>query len=156
VIDVPDWFDDVFALQDAIMGWEVTQSLAYERIHLAERISPVTRQMMAEKALTTAEEYNAAQKLLPEIRDRFEAMLDGFDAIITPAAPGEAPEGMPTGDPLFNRAWTVLHVPCLTLPAITGPKGLPVGVQVIGRRNDDKQLLATAAYVEDSWKAERG
>lgn len=156
VIDVPDWFDGVFALQDAIMGWEVTQSLAYEYLHLTDRISPITVKMLDEKALTTAEEYIAARKILPELRQRFDAMLEGFDAIITPAAPGEAPEGMPTGDPLFNRAWTVLHVPCLTLPAITGPKGLPVGVQVIGRRDDDKRLLATAAFVEDCWKARRG
>lgn len=153
VIDVPDWFESVFALQDAIMGWEVTQSLAYERIHLADRISDVTKAMMAEKALTTVEEYMQARRLLPELRNRFDAMLEGFDALITIAAPGEAPEGMPTGDPLFNRAWTVLHPPCITVPAITGPKGLPVGVQVIGCRDDDRRLLAAAAFVEDSWKA---
>lgn len=155
-IAVPDWFDEIFTLQDAIMGWEVTQSLAYERKHLSPQLGAATRQMMHDKSLTTIDEYMDARRRLPEIRNRFEALLDGFDALITPAAPGEAPEGMPTGDPLFNRAWTVLHSPCLSVPATSGPKGLPVGVQVVGRRYDDRRTLSVAAAVEDAWKQERG
>ncbi|MDE0384164.1 MAG: amidase family protein, partial [Defluviicoccus sp.] len=61
--------------------------------------------------------------------------------------PGEAPEGLGmTGDPIFQTTWTLLHLPCVTLPFATGPRGLPVGVQLIGRRGADAALLAAAKW----------
>ncbi|MGH7052900.1 MAG: amidase [Stellaceae bacterium] len=73
----------------------------------------------------------------------------GFDAILTLPAPGEAPKGLgSTGSARFNAAWTLLYMPCLTVPAGTGPNGLPVGVQLVGRRHDDERLLGVALWVE--------
>jgi Asp-tRNA(Asn)/Glu-tRNA(Gln) amidotransferase A subunit family amidase len=75
--------------------------------------------------------------------------MSDVDILLTPSAPGEAPEGLGwTGDPAFNFVWTSLHVPCVTVPAGTGPKGLPLGIQVIGRRGDDRATLAWARWVE--------
>jgi amidase len=69
--------------------------------------------------------------------------------MLVPAAPGEAPRGLDrTGDPIFNRAWTALHVPCITVPAWRGAGGLPVGVQVVGRLGDDARTLRAAAFLE--------
>jgi amidase len=53
-----------------------------------------------------------------------------------------------TGDPRFNRTWTLLGAPCVNLPAGTGEGGLPVGVQLVGRPGDDARLLATAIWAE--------
>ncbi len=72
-----------------------------------------------------------------------------FDAVLTLSAPGEAPRGLAeTGPAIFNGLWTLLYMPCLTLPAGTGPNGLPVGVQLVGRRHGDERLLATGLWVE--------
>ena len=74
-----------------------------------------------------------------------------FDALVVPAAPGEAPEGLAsTGDSVFNRVWTLLHAPCVNVPAGRGPKGLPLGVQVVGRIGDDARVLACAHWIEQS------
>ena len=71
--------------------------------------------------------------------------------LLTPSAPGEAPRGLETtGNALFNRAWTLLHVPCVTVPCGTGPQGLPLGVQLVGRIGADAQLFAAAAFLEDA------
>ena len=71
-----------------------------------------------------------------------------MDALITPAAPGEAPEGLGwTGSPECNRIWTTLGVPCITLPGLAGENGLPVGVQLVGRAGRDADLLAAAAWL---------
>jgi Asp-tRNA(Asn)/Glu-tRNA(Gln) amidotransferase A subunit family amidase len=73
----------------------------------------------------------------------------GFDAILTLPAPGQAPRGLgSTGSAVFNADWTLFYMPCLTLPAGQGPDGLPVGLQLVGRRHTDDRLIATALWVE--------
>jgi amidase len=70
------------------------------------------------------------------------------DLLLTAACDGEAPVGLgTTGNPYFSAIWTALHVPCLTVPVFTGPAGLPVGAQLIGHRNRDRDLLDAARWV---------
>jgi Asp-tRNA(Asn)/Glu-tRNA(Gln) amidotransferase A subunit family amidase len=71
-----------------------------------------------------------------------------IDVLITPSAPDEAPRGIEsTGEALFNRNWTLLRVPCVTLPAGQGVNGLPIGVQLVAKRDDDEALLGHAYWV---------
>ena len=72
----------------------------------------------------------------------------GWTSLVTPSAPGQAPAGLEwTGDPVFNLIWTSLHVPCVTVPAGTGPDGLPLGIQIVARIGEDRQALAWAQWV---------
>ena len=72
----------------------------------------------------------------------------GYDAILTPAANGPAPVGLAyAGDPIFNGMWTLLHVPCLTMPARVGEGAMPLGLQLVGPRFDDARLLAVAETI---------
>jgi Asp-tRNA(Asn)/Glu-tRNA(Gln) amidotransferase A subunit family amidase len=78
-------------------------------------------------------------------------VLERYDAILTPAAPGEAPAGLgSTGNPAFNTLWSLCGMPAVSLPLLTGPTGLPVGVQLVGRRGDDVRLLRAAAWLTGS------
>jgi amidase len=71
------------------------------------------------------------------------------DVLLTPSAAGEAPEGLgSTGDPSFNSIWTLSWSPSLTLPAGTGPNGLPLGIQLVGPRFGDEALFDAAAWVQ--------
>ena len=70
--------------------------------------------------------------------------------LLTPSAIDEAPLGLAsTGESLFNRKWTLLGVPCVHLPTGKGPQGLPLGVQVVGRRGSDVAVLRAAHWVEN-------
>lgn len=81
-------------------------------------------------------------------RRLFDAFFPGYDAVLTPAAMGEAPVGrQDTGNAIFNSMWTLLHVPCIAIPCTRGPNGVPVGVQIIGPRMGDAALLDVAAAV---------
>jgi Asp-tRNA(Asn)/Glu-tRNA(Gln) amidotransferase A subunit family amidase len=83
-----------------------------------------------------------------QCRAVFPAVFDDIDVLLTPSAPGEAPKGIDsTGSSLFNRNWTLLGVPCVTLPAGSGSQGLPIGAQLVGRYDGDAQLLTWAEWV---------
>lgn len=147
-LPVPAWFDGIFDLHEAVMGWEVTHSLAFEIRRHADGLKPVTRAMLEDQGRIDEPRYRAAMAELPGIRHLMDALIAPFDAVLTLAAPGEAPAGMATGDPIFNRLWSVLQVPLVTLPATRGPKGLPLGVQLVGARGADRRLASAAAFVE--------
>jgi Asp-tRNA(Asn)/Glu-tRNA(Gln) amidotransferase A subunit family amidase len=77
-------------------------------------------------------------------------VFERYDAILTPAAPGEAPADLnTTGNPVFNAMWSFLGTPAITLPLMAGPNGLPMGVQLVGPRGDDARLLRTANWLYD-------
>jgi Asp-tRNA(Asn)/Glu-tRNA(Gln) amidotransferase A subunit family amidase len=90
------------------------------------------------------------------LRDGLDPIFARFDAIVTPAAPGEAPEGLEsTGDPIFCTLWTFCGVPAITLPLMTGPKGLPIGVQLVGAYGNEARLLRTARWLVAALSEER-
>ncbi|CAN7218140.1 amidase [Bradyrhizobium sp. LjRoot220] len=85
------------------------------------------------------------QKLSEAERHRslMDRLLEDFDIVITPSAPGGAPRrDAGTGLPIFNSFWTLLHVPCITIPALKTASGLPLGIQLTSRRDSDQALLA--------------
>jgi len=136
------------------MGWETPRSLAFERESLAGQITETTRRLLDRLATTTLAEYDAARRALDRRAELLDRILGGCDVLLTPAAPGEAPLGFSsTGDPIFNKIWTLLHGPCLTLPVLSGPRGLPVGVQIVGRLGEDAALLRAASFIEDALAA---
>jgi Asp-tRNA(Asn)/Glu-tRNA(Gln) amidotransferase A subunit family amidase len=104
--------------------------------------------MLDEGAAMPVSEYDASCGRLRECSARLGAVFDGVDALLVPAAPGEAPEVATTGDPIFNRAWSALGVPAVAVPAGLGPSGLPLGVQIVGPPRQDARVLACAAWVE--------
>ena len=93
-------------------------------------------------------DYVAALQLGESCRARLGEVFAGCDVLLTPAANGEAPRGLgDTGDPGFQAIWTILHTPALTLPTHRGPSNLPVGIQLVAQRNDDRRLFACARWV---------
>jgi Asp-tRNA(Asn)/Glu-tRNA(Gln) amidotransferase A subunit family amidase len=91
----------------------------------------------------------AARKLGERGRAMADALFADIDVILTPPAKGEAPLGLErTGDATFNLLWTYLWMPCVTLPFTRGPKGLPVGIQLVGRQHEDAALLDVAGWVK--------
>jgi Asp-tRNA(Asn)/Glu-tRNA(Gln) amidotransferase A subunit family amidase len=117
-------------------------------------LSAYMQEAIAEGLRVTALDYLSALDVQRSLSAALPSVLDGYDAIITPAAPGEAPQGLgSTGSPIFNGLWTLCGVPAVTLPLLAGPNGLPVGVQLVGRRGDDAGLLRTARWLWESLRA---
>ena len=80
------------------------------------------------------------------MRRAFEHTLRPYDAALTPAAPGGAPEGLGfTGSRSQTMLWTMLGVPAVNVP-ILSVGGLPLGLQVVGRFGADATTLRAAAW----------
>ena len=94
-------------------------------------------------------EYEDALVVKTSAQEFFEDFFTEFDAIVAPAAAGEAPKfGTGTGDPIFCTLWTLAGLPCITLPLLVGENNLPIGVQLIGPVEKDDRLLRTARWLQ--------
>lgn len=144
------WRDDA-ALGEAqlrIMGYESARALAWEQANHAAALSDALRPRLAEGWALPRKDYEAALRLAREARVRYAGRMQDCDFLLTPAASGEAPAGLAaTGSSQFARIWTLLGVPCISLPFGTGPLGLPLAIQLVGRRGADRDLLAWADWV---------
>ena len=137
--------------QNTIMQFETVRAFAHERTQHSAELSPRFAQMLDAGMAIGADVYDRALGRAAEARAGLVTFFGSYDAILVPAAPGEAPRGLgSTGDPVFNRMWTLLGVPCVTLPIRWADNGLPTGVQLVGRIGDDARLMACAAFLERS------
>ena len=135
--------------QDTVMGFEMVRALAHERIEHSAELSPRLAQQLDVGMAVGADVYDAALARAAAARAALGVFFGECDAVLVPAAPGEAPAGLGnTGNPIFNRMWTLLGVPCVTLPARWADNGLPTGVQLVGRLRDDARLMGCAAFLE--------
>jgi amidase len=140
---------DLVAAQKTIMDYETARALSYERLTRWSDISAALRERIEAGLATSGAAYDEAQRVVERARLALPALFGKADALLVPAAPGEAPKGLSaTGDPVFNRAWTILHVPCVTVPAGEGASGLPIGAQIVARQRADATALRAAAFLE--------
>ncbi|MEN0076321.1 MAG: amidase [Paracraurococcus sp.] len=149
-------FKDVTEAQRIVLMGEGRGAFLQEYLAAHGLLHQDFRDRVENAAGITAAALVAAYDLAAECRKRFDTLFPRFDAVLTPAAVGEAPMGrQDTGNPVFNSMWTLLHVPCIGIPCTTGPNGLPVGVQIVGPRFGDAALLEVAALIAPAIDAGR-
>lgn len=138
----PALFDDIHS---TIMGYEMREELATLLLQHRNQLSPQLSSQLLGSVVEMAD-YMAALRH----RDgaNIEASFAGMDVLLAPAAPGGAVEFGTTGDSCFNRLASVLGLPAITLPFALDPNGLPLGLQLIGRKHQDDTLLATGLHVQ--------
>jgi len=145
----PESWANLMQAQHRIMTKEATQSYARERARFSHLFSPIMQNVMSEGDAVGRRQYADARKRKQLALADLEEAWSRFDLLLAPSARGEALSGLSnTGDPIFNRFWTLLGTPCIALPFNSGPFGLPLSVQLIGRRGNDDQLIAWARWVE--------
>jgi len=147
--DMPESWQALLPAQNRVMTAEAVKAYAKERERFPHLLSPsLTLALQTGDSVSRGQLAQARRAKRRALGDLVEA-FQRFDVLLAPSAKGEAPAGLGhTGDPLFNRFWTWLGVPCITLPFGTGPFGLPLAVQLIGPLHSDDQLIAWARWVE--------
>jgi amidase len=145
---LPQPFSRLADAQVTVINFEMARSFAYEYYTHQDQLSDaLIKRIVAGQAISPTV-YDDALTLAAECRNLLKPVFSGSDVLLAPSATGEAPEGLTsTGSAVFNRMWTLLHVPCINIPAFTGPKGLPVGIQIVGPIGGDARLLAASDWV---------
>jgi Asp-tRNA(Asn)/Glu-tRNA(Gln) amidotransferase A subunit family amidase len=147
-VELPPPFARLWDLHAAVMLPDLAVSFAGLELRGGDRLSGRLREMLADGRALPAPDYAAAVRGRERYAAGIDEVFERFDAIVTPAVRGEAPEGLSsTGDPVFCTPWTYLGLPAVTLPLLVGDNGLPIGVQLVGRRDDDGRLLRTARWL---------
>jgi Asp-tRNA(Asn)/Glu-tRNA(Gln) amidotransferase A subunit family amidase len=147
--ELPNAFNALVDAQPIIMNSESARALGWELANHPDQLSDGLRERLEWGLSQTEAALQNAYATFATTQHAFPDATKDLDILVTPSAPGEAPKGLEwTGDPAFNSIWTSLHVPCVTVPAGTGPNGLPLGIQIVGRHGDDRAVLAWARWVE--------
>ena len=143
-------FDQALDAQAVVMNANIWANLKeYPENHEDELQEETVRRITAGRDILAAD-YIAASELRNSLVAALGALFEHYDAIITASAPGEAPIGLnSTGNAIFQRIWTFTGLPTISLPLMKGPNEMPIGVQIIGPKDRDDELIKAARWIEE-------
>jgi Asp-tRNA(Asn)/Glu-tRNA(Gln) amidotransferase A subunit family amidase len=148
---MPKIFAETWHIHTTVQQFEAHQSFAWEYRERYDDMAPLLRGRLDESRDIPPADYDEAQRIAARARAALADIFADVDVILTVSAPGAPPKGLDsTGDPTFNRLWTLLGTPCVNVPAIVADGNLPVGVQVIAGIGDDGKALAAARFLEQA------
>ena len=142
-----DEFGTLAQTQIEISSYEFFRALTHERTRRPDLISESLTARIAAGGKVTRAQYEAGVSRTERCRRRVADLFRDYDVLLAPSAPGEAPRGLErTGEPIFGLMWTLLLLPCMTLPCGTGPNGLPLGIQLVARHGGDAALFIAGEW----------
>jgi Asp-tRNA(Asn)/Glu-tRNA(Gln) amidotransferase A subunit family amidase len=147
-VEIGQSFDRGIDMHRTVMEVEMAHNLQRDFEQGGESLSKVLRALIERGRTVVAVDYMRALAGSATLNAALDGVFDEYDALLTPAAPGPAPRGIDsTGNPAFCSLWTYLGTPAVTLPLLQSESGLPIGVQLVGRRGNDARLLRTANWL---------
>ncbi|MEX2520161.1 MAG: amidase [Paracoccaceae bacterium] len=147
-VTLPPAFDSAADIRERINFAEMAKCYFNYEKRGWDGLSEVIRQAMSAGKAVAARDYISALDWADVLNAGLDEIFSRCDAIMTPATPGPAPEGLEsTGSAIFNGLWTLCRTPAITVPLLETQTGLPLGVQLVGRRGDDARLLRTARWL---------
>jgi Asp-tRNA(Asn)/Glu-tRNA(Gln) amidotransferase A subunit family amidase len=146
-VELPEELERLAGDQALVMEFEAARALLPEQHDHPDLLSPALRERLARGWSHSWADYRQALDRAAWGRQQLAQVFEQYDAILTYSACGQAPATLShAGDSIMNRAWTLLGLPCLTLPTGTGASGLPLGVQFVGASGRDERLLGLARW----------
>jgi Asp-tRNA(Asn)/Glu-tRNA(Gln) amidotransferase A subunit family amidase len=148
VLDLPPPFAGLVEAHRIILASEGRAAFLNEYRARHDALHDDFRAIVENRTGISRSALRAAYDLAATCRIQFDAIAADYDAVLTASSVGEAPLGLAsTGDSVFNRMWTLLHVPCVNIPGCRTSNRLPVGVTLTGPRFSERSLVALAGPV---------
>jgi aspartyl-tRNA(Asn)/glutamyl-tRNA(Gln) amidotransferase subunit A len=115
----------------------------------SDAYGPKLRDLVQMGELIDASTYLRARRIRRHYQRDMVRLFDHVDVLLTPGAPGPAPAGKATGDPVMQAPWTLADFPTMTLPFALASNGMPLGIQLSAAPHHEGLLLEAAKAIEE-------
>ena len=149
MFDTPSYFKDIHKYHQIILETDLANNFSVYYKKYKSKLSKFMQSAIAKGNKYSAKEYAEAIDFKKQSYESYQEVFEDYHGVITPSSPGVAPKGLTnTGTAEFNKVWSYLGTPCISLPLLEGENKLPLGVQLVGDRYDDHRFLGVAKWLE--------
>ena len=149
IFDTPSYFKDIHKYHQIIHETDLANNFSVYFKKFKKKLSKYMQDAISNGNKYTAKEYAEAIDFMKRSYESYEEVFEDYHGVLSPSSPGVAPKGLKsTGTAEFNKVWSYLGTPCISLPLLEGENNLPLGVQLIGNKYDDQRFLGVAKWLE--------
>ncbi len=149
IFDTPSYFKDIHKYHQIIHETDLANNFSVYYKKYKKKLSKYMLDAISNGNKYTAKEYAEAIDFMKRSYESYEEVFEDYHGVLSPSSPGVAPKGLKsTGTAEFNKVWSYLGTPCISLPLLEGENNLPLGVQLIGNKYDDHRFLGVAKWLE--------
>ena len=149
IFDTPSYFKDIHKYHQIIHETDLANNFSVYYKKFKKKLSKYMQDAISNGNKYTAKEYAEAIDFMKRSYESYEEVFEDYHGVLSPSSPGVAPKGLKsTGTAEFNKVWSYLGTPCISLPLLEGENNLPLGVQLIGNKYDDHRFLGVANWLE--------
>ena len=149
IFDTPSYFKDIHKYHQIIHETDLANNFSIYYQKFKKKLSKYMQDAISNGNKYTAKEYAEAIDFMKRSYESYEEVFEDYHGVLSPSSPGVAPKGLKsTGTAEFNKVWSYLGTPCISLPLLEGENNLPLGVQLIGNKYDDHRFLGVANWLE--------
>ena len=149
IFDTPSYFKDIHKYHQIIHETDLANNFSVYYKKFRKKLSKYMQDAISNGNKYTAKEYAEAIDFMKRSYESYEEVFEDYHGVLSPSSPGVAPKGLKsTGTAEFNKVWSYLGTPCISLPLLEGENNLPLGVQLIGNKYDDHRFLGVAKWLE--------
>ncbi len=149
IFDTPSYFKDIHKYHQIIHETDLANNFSVYFKKFKNKLSKYMQDAISNGNKYTAKEYAEAIDFMKRSYESYEEVFEDYHGVLSPSSPGVAPKGLKsTGTAEFNKVWSYLGTPCISLPLLEGENNLPLGVQLIGNKYDDHRFLGVANWLE--------
>ena len=149
IFDTPSYFKDIQKYHQIIHETDLANNFSVYYKKFKKKLSKYMQDAISNGNKYSAKEYAEAVDFMRRSYESYEEVFEDYHGVLSPSSPGVAPKGLKsTGTAEFNKVWSYLGTPCISLPLLEGENNLPLGVQLIGNKYDDQRFLGVAKWLE--------
>ena len=149
IFDTPSYFKDIHRYHQIIHETDLANNFSVYFKKFKKKLSKYMQEAITKGNKHSAKEYAEAIDFMKRSYESYQEVFEDYHGVLTPSSPGVAPKGLKsTGTAEFNKVWSYLGTPCISLPLLEGENNLPLGIQMIGDRYDDHRFLGVARWLE--------
>ena len=149
VFDTPSYFKDIHKYHQIIYDTDLANNFSLYFKKYKKKLSKIMQDAIIRGNKHSAKDYAEAVDFMKRSYESYEEVFEDYHGVLSPSSPGVAPKSLKTtGTAEFNKVWSYLGTPCISLPLLQGENNLPLGVQLIGAKYDDQRFLGVANWLE--------